>query len=96
MKSSFLPDLPSCPKTFSEAPLVTLALSPLWLRVTVAVKLSSLPRYEIDRLIKEKLVQVAWRKNKAGTLHPLIYAPSLWSHIESLPQTGPAEQDVVP
>ena len=93
MKSSFLSDLPSCPSTFSAAHLVTLNLSPLWLRATAAVKLSSLPRYEIERLVKERLIQVAWRPNKAGTLHPLIYAPSLWRWIESLPQTGPAEEE---
>ena len=92
MKPSFLSDLPSCPSTFSAAHLVTLDLSPLWLRVNVAVKLSSLPRYEIDRLIKDKLVKVAWRPNKAGKLHPLIYAPSLWAWLESLSQTGPAEE----
>ena len=90
-QSSFLSDLPSCPSTFSAAHLVTLDVSPLWLRVGVAVKLSSLPRYEIERLIKEKLIKVAWRPNKAGKLHPLIYAPSLWAWIERLTQTGPAE-----
>jgi hypothetical protein len=85
MKSQFLADLPSCPSTFSAAHLVTLNVSPLWLRVGVAVKLSSLPRYEIERLVKEKLIRVAWRPNKAGTRHPLIYAPSLWEWIECLP-----------
>lgn len=95
-QSSFLSDLPSCPSTFSAAHLVTLNVSPLWLRVSAAVKMSSLPRYEIDRLIKEKLVKVAWRENKAGTFHPLLYAPSLWSYMDSLPQTGPAEEDVAP
>jgi hypothetical protein len=54
--------------------------------------MSGLPNYEVERLIKEKLIQVAWRPNKAGTLHPLIYAPSLWRWIESLPQTGPAKE----
>ena len=96
MKSSFLSDLPSCPSTFSEAHLVTLNVSPLWLRAGVAVKMSSLPRYEIDRLIKEKLIRVAWRPNKVGTLHPLIYAPSLWRYIESLPQTGPVVEEFAP
>ena len=94
VKPSFLSDLPSCPSTFSEAHLVTLCTSPLWLRVPCAVKMSSLPRYEIDRLVKEKAVKVAWRRNKAGTRHPLIYAPSLWRYIESLPKTGPAEEKV--
>ena len=100
MKPSFLSDLPSCPSTFSAAHLVTINVSPLWLRASVAVKMSSLPRYEIDRLIKERLVKVAWRPNKAGTRHPLIYAPSLWAVMdewagngESLPQTGPAEEE---
>jgi hypothetical protein len=92
MKPSFLADLPSCPSTFSAAPLVTLDLSPLWLRPNVAVKMSSLPKYEIDNLIKQKRVKVAWRPNKAGTLHPLIYAPSLWAWMESLTQTGPAKE----
>ena len=92
MKSSFLSDLPSCPSTLSEAYLVTLCLAPLWLRVPVAVKLSSLPNYEIERLIKEKRIKVAWRPNKAGTLHPLIYAPSLWAWMESLPQAGTTEE----
>jgi hypothetical protein len=56
--------------------------------------MSSLPNYEVERLIKEKLIKVAWRRNKAGKLYPLIYAPSLWSYIERLPQTGPAEEGV--
>ena len=43
----------------------------MWLRASVAVKMSSLPRYEIDRLIKEKLVKVAWRPNKAGQTPPI-------------------------
>ena len=88
MKSQFLADLPSCPSTYSQAHLVTLNVTPLWLRLNVAVKLSSSPRYEIDRLVKEKAVKVAWRPNKAGKLHPLIYAPSLWSYMESLTQTS--------
>jgi hypothetical protein len=92
MKPSFLSDLPSCPSTFSAAHLITLDLSPLWLRPNAAVKLSSLPRYEIDRFIKEKRVKVAWRPNKAGTLHPLIYAPSLWTYMESLTETGRAKE----
>ena len=82
MKSSFLSDLPSCPSTFSAASLVTLNLAPLWLRPNVAVQMSSLARYEIERLIKEKLVKVAWRPNKAGTRMPLIYAPSLWEVMD--------------
>jgi hypothetical protein len=53
--------------------------------------MSGLPRCELDLLIKEKRVQVAWRANKAGKLFPLIYAPSLWRYIESLPQTGSVE-----
>jgi hypothetical protein len=92
MKSNFLGDLPSCPDTYSQAALVSLCVSPMWLRPPCAVKMSSLPRYEVDRLIKEKLVKVAWRPNKAGTLHPLIYAPSLWTWMESLTQTGPAKE----
>jgi hypothetical protein len=92
MKSLFLADLPSCPSTYSAAHLVTLDLSPLWLRPNVAVKLSSLPRYEIDRLIKEKIVKVAWRPNKAGKLHPLIYAPSLWQYVEGLTDKAPVPQ----
>ena len=91
-QSSFLSDLPSCPSTFSAAHLVTLNVSPLWLRASVAVKMSSLPQYKIDRLIKDKLIRVAWRPNKAGKFHPLIYAPSLWAWLDSLPQTGPAEE----
>ena len=91
MKGQFLADLPSCPSTFSAAHLVTLNVSPMWLRASVAVKMSSLPRYEIDRLIKEKLVKVAWRPNKAGKLHPLIYAPSLWAWMEELTETGEAK-----
>jgi hypothetical protein len=84
MKSSFLSDLPSCPATYSEAMLVTINVTPMWLRPQCAVKMSSMPRYEIDRLIKEKAVKVAWRPNKAGKLHPLIYAPSLWAWMDSL------------
>ena len=84
MKSQFLADLPSCPSTYSAAHLVTLDLSPLWLRPNVAVKMSSLPRYEVDWLIESKVVKVAWRPNKAGKLHPLIYAPSLWAWMDSL------------
>ena len=87
-QSSFLSDLPSCPSTYSAAHLVTLDLSPFWLRPNVAVKLSSLPRYEIDRLIKQKRVKTAWRPNKAGKLHPLIYAPSLWAVMEEWAQPG--------
>jgi hypothetical protein len=83
-QSSFLSDLPSCPSTFSAAHLVTLNVSPLWLRASVAVKMSSLPQYEIDRLIKEKRVKVAWRPNKTGKLFPLIYAPSLWAYLDEL------------
>jgi hypothetical protein len=88
MKGQFLSDLPSCPSTFSAAHLVTLNVSPMWLRPNVAVKISSLPRCEIDRLIKEKLVKVAWRPNKAGKLHPLIYGPSLWAWMDELAETG--------
>ena len=51
-----------------------------------------LPRYEIDRLIKEKRIKAARRPNKTGKLHPLIYAPSLWSYMEELTETGPAEE----
>jgi hypothetical protein len=87
-QASFLADLPSCPATYSVAYL-TIASPPLWMRPSSAVQLSGLPRCEIDRLIKEKLIQAAWRKNKCGTLFPLIYAPSLWRYIESLPQSGP-------
>ena len=57
--------------------------------------MSGLPRCDVDLLIKEKRVQVAWRPNKAGKRFPLIYAPSLWRYIESLPQTGPAEEQEV-
>jgi hypothetical protein len=78
-----------------QAHLLTLNAYPLWLRASVAVKLSSLPLYDIERLIKEKLIKVAWRPNKMGKLHPLIYAPSLWSYMESLPQSGPAEEQEV-
>ncbi len=91
MKSQFWSDLPSCPATYSEAYL-TISTPPLWMRVSSAVQMSGLPRYEIERLIKEKRVQCAWRRNKCGTLFPLIYAPSLWRWIESLPQTGPVEE----
>jgi hypothetical protein len=91
MKPNFLGDLPSCPATYSEANLVTLNLSPMWLRPNVAVKLSSLPRYEVDRLIEEKIIKVAWRPNKAGRLHPLIYAPSLWSHLDELAAQPPPD-----
>ena len=87
-QSSFLSDLPSCPTTYSAAHLVTLDLSPLWLRPNVAVKLSSLPRYQIDRLIKEKRVKTAWRPNKAGKLYPLIYAPSLWAVMDEWAEPG--------
>jgi hypothetical protein len=82
MRPSFLSDLPSCPSTYSAASLVALDVSPMWLRPQVAVKLFSLPRYEVDRLIKEKLVRVAWRPNQAGKRHPLIYAPSLSALLE--------------
>lgn len=92
MKSSFLSDLPSCPATYSEAHLVTINVSPMWLRPGVAVQMSSLPRYEIDKLIKEKLVQVAWRPNKAGKLHPLIYGPSLWNYLDSLVEPAVVNQ----
>ena len=93
MKPSFLSDLPSCPVTFSEAYLVnTVALAPMWLRVSAAVKLSSLPRYEIDRVIEEKLVKVAWRPNKSGKLHPLIYGPSLWAWMDSLAEPAAVKQ----
>jgi hypothetical protein len=50
--------------------------------------MSGLPRYEIDTLIKEKRIRVAWRPNKAGKLHPLIYAASLWGYLDSLAE-GP-------
>ena len=91
MKPSFLSDLPSCPSTFSAAHLVTLDLSPLWMRPNVAVKLSSLPRYEIDRLIRERIVKVAWRPNKSGRLMPIIYGPSLWAWLDGLAERGPAK-----
>jgi hypothetical protein len=91
MKSNFLADLPSCPETFSAAHLVTLNLSPMWMRVPCAVKLSSLPRYEIDELIKEKRIKVAWRRNKIGKLHPLIYGPSLWALMDRWAEEEPAE-----
>ena len=42
---------------------------------------------------KERLIQVAWRPNKAGKLHPLLYAPSLWRWMDSLPQSGPAREE---
>jgi hypothetical protein len=93
MKSSFLSDLPSCPDTFSAAHLVTLNLSPMWLRVPCAVKMSSLPRYEIDALIKTKAIKVAWRPNKAGKLHPLIYGPSLWALMDRWAEEEPAERE---
>jgi hypothetical protein len=94
MKSQFLSDLPSCPKTYSAA-LLTVSTPPLWMRPSSAVQMSGLPRCEVDRLIKEKLIQAAWRPNKYGKLHPLIYAPSLWNFLENLPQTGPAEEKEV-
>ena len=95
MKSQFLADLPSCPTTYSAAYL-TISTPPLWMRPSSAVQMSGLPLCEIDRLIKEKLIQAAWRKNKCGTFHPLIYAPSLWRYIESLPQTGPVVKEFAP
>jgi hypothetical protein len=91
MKSNFLADLHSCPKTYSAA-LLTVCTPPLWMRPSSAVQLSGLPRCEVERLIKEKLIRAAWRPNKAGTLFPLIYAPSLWSWLESLPQSGPTKE----
>ena len=94
MKSQFLADLPSCPATYSAA-LLTVSTPPLWMRPSSAVQMSGLPRCEVDRLIKEKLVKAAWRPNKYGEHFPLIYAPSLWRWLESLPQTGPAEEKEV-
>ena len=91
MKSNFLADLPSCPSTYSAAHL-TISTPPLWMRPSSAVQMSGLPRCEVDRLIRAKLIQAAWRPNKCGKLFPLIYAPSLWKWLDSLPQTGPAEE----
>jgi hypothetical protein len=101
MSEHFLSDLPSCPGTFSEALNVTLSTPPLWLKPHVAVLMSSLPRYEIDNLIREKAIRVAWRPNKSGRLMPLIYGPSLWSYLDQLAESGPAgtgpeKEDVVP
>jgi hypothetical protein len=85
-------DLPGCPTRYSDALLATVVTAPLWLRPSVAVEMSSLPRYEIDHLIKEKLVKVAWRPNKTGKLHPLIYGPSLWNYLDSLAEPAVGQQ----
>ena len=92
MSKYFLSDLPSCPAKFSDALNVTIATPPLWLKPVAATRMSSLPRCEIDLLIREKLIRVAWRKNKSGRLHPLIYAPSLWSYLDSLAEPAVRQQ----
>ena len=83
--STFLSDLPAI---WTRHAALHAGVSPLWLRPNMAVKLSSLPRYEIDKLIKEKRVKTAWRPNRAGRLYPLIYAPSLWTVMNEWTEPG--------
>jgi hypothetical protein len=88
---SFLSALPSCPPTFTAAPDLTIHVSPLWLKPVYAEKMSSLPRCEIEELIKRKKIKAAWRRTKSGRLLPLIYAPSLWNYLHSLAEPALAQ-----
>jgi hypothetical protein len=85
MKANFLLDLPSAPKTYGDFPLVNLPVCPLWARVNCAAKVCELPRCEIDRLIREKLIRVVWRQNATGHFLPIVYMPSLLAYLDGLP-----------
>ena len=96
--TNFEDDIPSCPACFDDALDVNIiATPPLWLKPAAAVKMSSLARYEIDDIIKRKLVKVVWRRSLTGNLKPLIHGPSLWSYLNSLaePAVPPANEEGV-
>jgi hypothetical protein len=68
---------------------LTLCLRPIWITPGLAARMSNLPRSEVDQLVRERRIEVAWWRNKAGKHHALIHGRSLWEYVA---KCGPAKE----